>query len=175
MTGNVNDTALRDYLDALLQESEPPRPETTHGDPKTIWQLCKLGRLQLLLPGDAVGAPINANDHAAASAVWHHAHVRIDAEDWRVLELARCITPGLPCAAADTLLPVTGDRWMLAVPGRPVPMHLPNVAIEWRTQRNSRPWLAGMNRDGRHMVLDVRALIAHASRNADTTYEEPSP
>ncbi|HET7266980.1 MAG TPA: hypothetical protein VFP92_10095 [Rhodanobacteraceae bacterium] len=174
MTRDPDNAALRDYLDALLQEPALQAAGAAQRDPQTLWQSCRLGHLQLLLPGNAVGTPIDASDDTASTAR-HLAQIRIGTEDWRVLELARCIAPNLAGAATDTLLPVAGSRWLLAVSGRPVPMHLPNDAIEWRAQRSSRPWLAGMSRDGRHMALDVGALIAHVTGNADTTQEEPSP
>lgn len=162
IAGDANDAAVRDYLDALLQE---PAPQPAAAEPETTWQSCRLGRLQLLLPADSVGAPIDAGD--AAHPVRHLAHVRIGADDWRVLDLAHCIAPNLAAAAADTLLPVVGSHWLLAVSGCPVTLQLPDDAIAWRANRQSRPWLAGMSRDGRHMALDVRVLVAQVGDSAD--------
>jgi hypothetical protein len=172
---SANDAAMRDYLDALLQESAPPAPEPTQDDSATVWQMCKLGHLQLLLCGGALGAPIGIDQVATPPVAWHLAHVRIGSESWRVAELAPCIAPGLAGTPVDTLLPVTGIRWLLAVPGRPLPLHLPDAEIEWRTQRSSRPWLLGMSREGRHMLLDARALIADIAHNVGTLQKESLP
>lgn len=170
---DASDAVLRGYFDALLQDPLPPVPAAVQPPPEPAWQACSLGGLQLLLPGDVVGPPIDAGEIAGPAV--NMAHVRVRNSERRVLDLARCIAPGLPNATTDTLLPVIGSCWLLAVPGRPVPAHVPRDAIVWRARRNSRPWLAGMSRDGRHAVLDVHALIAQAGGSTDTTLEESSP
>lgn len=167
MIATVDNAVLRDYLDALLQDGTPAAD--LHDDPVPNWQLCRLGRLQLLLPSGSVGAPIAAAGLTAPDT-WHGAHVRIGMVDWQVVELGACIAPGLAAAPIDTLLPVIGSRWLLGVPGLPEPLILSDDAIEWRTQRSSRPWLSGMSRDGQYMALDVQALIEHA---ASTHSQEP--
>lgn len=172
---NANDAAVRDYLDALLQESVPPALGAPQDASGATWHLCKLGRLQLLLPTDAMDAPLDVHTVATMPDIWHLAHVRIGAERRRVAELASCIAPGAAAAAVDTLLPIVGSPWLLAVPGRPVPIQLSDVAIEWRAQRRSRPWLAGMSRESHHMVLDVHALIAGVADSAAIAQEKSPP
>lgn len=162
MNARNQDIALQDYLDALLQPGAPVTSTDTQADPAPHWRVCRLGRLQVLLPAASLGTPIAARD-VSLPATWHRAHVRIGATDRRVAELGACIAPNLAAAPIDTLLPVTGSDWLLAVAGIPAPLALVEGAIEWRAKRHSRPWLAGMTRDGRYMALDVRALIEHVS------------
>lgn len=153
------DAVLRDYMDALLRDPAPTAsvaPEPAGA----AWQACTLGRLHVLLPGDALGAPVAARALDRAPAAWHLATIPIDGGDRRVAELARCIAPDLPAVAIDMLLPVNGTPWLLGVPGVPAAVSVADDAIAWRAQRASRPWLAGMTRDARCMVLDVHALIA---------------
>lgn len=173
MSEDANDVALRSYFDALLQE--PAKPLAVQEGTGTTWQSCRLGRLQLLLPDVDTGMPMGTSQVGTVPTDWHLAHVRIGKNDWHVLDLARSIAPRLACPAVDTLLPVTGTHWLLALPGRPTPMSLPDDAVEWRTQRSSRPWLAGMSRDGQHMALDIHALIAHVVGRTDANPEERSP
>lgn len=173
MSEDANDVALRGYFDALLQE--PATPVAAQEDSETTWQFCQLGHLQLLLPDVDTGMPMGTSQVGTIPTDWHLAHIRIGKDDWHVLDLARSIAPRLACPAVDTLLPITDTHWLLALPGRPTPASLPDDAIEWRTQRSSRPWLAGMSRDGQHMALDIRALIAHAVVHTDADPEERSP
>lgn len=162
MTPAPGDTVLRDYLDALLQDAAPAASKATQGDPAPTWLACRMGRLQLLLPSASIGAPIATLDFETPES-WHRARIRIGKDDWQVAELGACIAPGFAVLPIDTLLPVTGSGWLLGVTGQPVRLSLDDDAIEWRTQRSSRPWLCGMSRDGRYMTLDVQALIAHAA------------
>lgn len=174
MTGeDTDDVALRGYLDALLQEPATGTPAPAAAG--TIWQACRLGRLHLLLPGDSTGRPMGIGEVETTPPCWHLARIRAGMVDWRVLDLARSIAPRLACASVDALLPVTGTRWLLAVPAQPVPMRLSDDAIEWREQRSSRPWLTGMSRDGQYMTLDILALIAQVADNTDTAPEECLP
>lgn len=161
MIATVDDAALRDYLDALLQDAAPAAG--LNEQPAPNWQLCRLGRLQLLLPSDSIGAPIPTIGLTAAPGTWHQAHLSIERVNWRVADLCACIAPGLVAAPIETLLPVTGSDWLLGVAGHPEPMLLNEDAIEWRMQRSSRPWLSGMSRDRQYMALDVQALIEYAA------------
>lgn len=161
MNATDQSAALQSYLDALLQPDAATVADTQR-DPAPNWQVCRLGRLQLLLPAASLGTPIAARD-VTRPATWHHAHMHIGATDWQVAELGVCIAPNLAAAPVDTLLPVTASNWLLAVAGVPAPLALADDAIEWRAQRHSRPWLAGMTRDGQYMALDMRALVEHVT------------
>jgi hypothetical protein len=179
-----HDAALRDYLDALLEStpSAPPVPAPAQVQPQgqtepdaPNWQLCTLGRLQLLLPAAAFGAAIDCAELQDAPGDWHLARVRIGTDEQRAVELARIVAPGATAAPVDTLLPLAGSEWVLAVSGRPQPLDLPNEAIQWRLHRNSRKWLAGMSCDARYMALDVHELIAEATGDTDMAAEDSSP
>ncbi|MGH8145820.1 MAG: hypothetical protein ACREPY_05760 [Rhodanobacteraceae bacterium] len=178
-----HETALRDYLDALL-ESTPlaspapaPAQAQTHAQSQaepdnSNWWLCTLGRLQLLLPAAALDAAIDCADFQDAPDDWHLARLRIGAGERHVIELARIIAPGVAAPPVDSLLPIADSDWMLAVPGRPQSLTLPTEAIQWRLHRNSRKWLAGMSCDSKYMALDVHELIA--AGEAGAAAEEPS-
>lgn len=163
---------LGDYLDALLQPVSLPHAST---DDTAPWCLCKLGRLQLLLPAHALDAAMPAAAVALPPTDWHLARVHIGDGEWRVLELARTIAPGIPAGGIETLIPVTGSGWALGVPGHPQPRVLSADAMQWRPHRNSRPWLADMSRDGQFMALDVHILVAQAAATPGATMEEPMP
>ncbi len=170
---DAHDAALRGYLDELLETSSPPAPAEA-GD-SADWLLCALGRLQLLLPNAALGKPIACTDAAPTPADWHLACLRIDDADWHVAELVRCVAPDFATSPIETLIPVTGSRWLLAVPGHPPPISVPADTIQWRPHRSSRAWLAGMSRDGKYMALDVHTLVAQAAETLGAGVEEPSP
>lgn len=167
-----HDAVLADYLDALL--AAPSLPERAPAEDAGAWQLCELGRLQLLLPNAALGAVIACAHLAEAPTAWHFARIHIDGKAWRVAELARCVAPGQAAAPVESLIPVTGCDWLLAVPGRPQALALPTDAIQWRPHRTSRAWLAGMSRDGRFMALDVHTLVAQATATFGAAAEEPT-
>lgn len=169
---DAHDTILDDYLDALLADA--PLPEHAAAENAAAWRLCELGRLLLLLPNAALGAAITCANLPDAPMDWHLARIHVSDRDWRVMDLARCIAPGLAAPMVDNLLPVTGSDWLLAVPGHPQPLALPADAIQWRPHRNSRAWLAGMSRDGRYMALDVHILVAQAAETW-LAAEDPTP
>ena len=169
---DAHDGVLRGYLDALLEASPPPVPTDATAN---MWRLCTLGRLQLLLPDTALGKAVACASVAQAPADWHLARLPIDGADWHAAELVRCIAPDHAAPPVETLMPITGSRWMLAIPGHPELLALPADAIQWRPHRTSRAWLAGMSRDGRYMALDVHTLVAQLAETVGAGMEEPSP
>lgn len=173
MTAAHHDQAIGDYFDALLASAPSPAPAVAAD--AAAWRLCELGRLQLLLPSTALGTPVACSNLTQAPDDWHLAQLHIDNASWRVVELARCIAPGLVAPPVENLIPVTGSDWLLAVPGHPQPLALPADAIQWRPHRTSRAWLAGMSRDGRYMALDVHILVAQAAEALGAATEEPAP
>ena len=170
----ADDAVLCGYLDALLESSAQPVPVDANNAGATAWWLCAVGRLQLLLPNAALGKAMECASLAAAPADWHLARLRIGDTDWRVAELVRCVAPGSATPPVETLMPVTGSDWMLAVPGHPESISLPADAIQWRPHRTSRAWLAGMSRDGRYMALDVHTLVAQTAEILGAGVEDAS-
>jgi len=164
--------AVDDYLDDLLSDVSMPSPvATTEEDeswpPRSSgYLMCTAANVLVAIPmsqvADILLAPPDHGDEL-------HADDGSTGRRVRVVDLSRILADDLHEPAANMLVVFSGWRWAVACRStEEETSRITSADIDWRvarSERASRPWLGGMYKSGRCVVLDVVALLDMLDRD----------
>lgn len=174
------DDALQYYVDALLDQGSPEdmpeadaaSPTSEQGSAGPRYRVCRIASIRLALPAESVLDPLPLPSLLAYSSP--HGYLgrhRYAGSEWKVIDLASLVTPGVPHPLPDTLVPLAGQAWALACSVEPQCLEIDAAAVQWRHGGGARPWLAGMTREGGCAIVDPTALVAALQSDARYTDE----
>jgi hypothetical protein len=164
--------AVDDYLDDLLSDAPAPLPAPA-AERDSSWPPSTSGYLICTAAGVVIAMPMNQVADILPASPAHGDEVQADDGDTRrrvrVVDLARLLADDLHEPAADMLVVLHGWRWALACRStEEETSRIASADIDWRVaraERRSRPWLGGMCKNGRRVVLDVTALLDMLDRD----------
>lgn len=164
--------AVDDYLDDLLSDvpSSSPAPAAEWD---LSWPPSTSGYLICNAAGVVVAMPMNQVADILPASSGHGDEVQVDDGETRrparVVDLARILADDLHEPAVDMLVVLHGWRWALACRStEEETSRIASADIDWRVarpERRQRPWLGGMCKNGRRVVLDVVALLDMLDRD----------
>ena len=164
--------AVDDYLDDLLSDAPAALPAAT-AEEESAWPRLSSGYLMCTAANARVAMPMNQIADILLVPSGHSDAVHVDdgngSRRVRVVELSRILDDDLREPAADMLVVLRGWRWALACCSTEEETScIANADVDWRvarSERRRRPWLGGMRKSGRCVVLDVVALLDMLDRD----------
>jgi len=158
--------AIDDYLDDLLNDAPMPL-HATKAEEESAWPPRSSGYLMCTAANVLVAIPMSQVADILLAPLGHGDELHADdgntGQRVRVLDLSRILADDLHEPAADMLVVLSGWRWAVACRStEEETSRIVSTDVDWRvarTERTRRPWLGGMYKSGRCVVLDVVALL----------------